>query len=180
MNYEFSLLHNEQNYLAANRLHFWATVRSKKGLRAVAFIWVIYFILGLGAMLINHDKFDGLQLIKIAGIALALGAVVLVACYAIGYFTLGYRTRKLFAQQKLFHIRQDFTVTEEALLVSSELFNTTLPYGHAHKWAENASTFLVFHSDLTFQYFPKDEVPLDAISMLRTKLIAANCTGRSF
>jgi hypothetical protein len=180
MNYEFSILHNEQNYLAANRLHFWASVRSKKSLRTLAFIWIIYLALGLGIGFLEYGKLDGLQLIMILGISLTAGAAVLVPCYAIGYFSLGYRTRKLFAQQKLLHVKQDFKVTEEALLVSSELFNTTLPYGHAHKWAENSATFLVFHSDLTFQYFPKNEVPLDAIEMLRTKLIAANCPGRSF
>jgi hypothetical protein len=66
------------------------------------------------------------------------------------------------------------------LIVSSELFTTRLPYSHAHKWMENDKIFLLFHSDITFQFFPKDEVPAEAIDAIKAKLVAAGCPGRSF
>jgi hypothetical protein len=180
MTYKFSLSHNEQNYLVANRLHFWATLRSKKTLRAIAIVAGLYFLLGIGATYLDNGQFTAIWVFSLFGIAIGASIAVLIVCYAIGYAFLPRRTRKLFEQQKLYHCDQNFEVTDDALLVSSTLFNTTLPYGHAYKWAENSKMFLLYHSEMTFQFFPKGEVPVEAIQAIKTKLVALDCPGQEF
>lgn len=178
MSYKFSVCYDEQNYLAANRLHFWSTAKSFKFLRALAWLVGVYFILGLSVMLINAVPLSAKEILRITAIALAAGAAVLLFGYTLWYFMLPRRTRKLLAQQKLLHEVMQFDVNDEMVEIVSQLLTTKLPYDRVHKWAENSDVFLIYLSDQSFLYVPSEAAHTGAVNMIRANLIAAGISGK--
>jgi hypothetical protein len=180
VSHKFTLTQTAHSYLAANKLYYRSSLMSLKTVKMVLIISLFYLILGLGITYLNNQGLTPFWILKSLGVAVGVSIAVVFVCYFIGYLFLPYRTQKLFEQQKLHHLEQNFDVTDDALIVSSELFNARLPYSHAYKWAEDKGTFLLFHSDITFQFFPKDEVPANAIATIKANLMASNCPGREF
>jgi YcxB-like protein len=179
VSFKFSVRYDEQNYLEANRLHFWSNVRSLKGLRSLAWLFGIYFVLGLIVIILDEVAINGGEILRISVIALAGGVAVLLFCYAFGYVMLPRRTRKLLAQQKLLHEDLHYDVTDEILNVTSPLSTTKLPYDRAHKWAEDSRVFLIYLSDNSFLYIPLESTKVSAINMIRASLVAAGISGRT-
>jgi hypothetical protein len=178
MTYKFSYQLTEPDYIAANRLNFWEWVKSRKALRFIAIIGLIYA--GLGAVFAFSDGmiFSLMNVTKIMGFALSASVVVLSICLVIGYAFLPHRTRKLIAQQKAHHLPLDYQISPDALAWKNELTETRLPYKMAHKWAENDRIFLVFHSDITFNVIAKGVAGKQAIDDLRDGLRNAGIKGR--
>lgn len=180
MRYTFTFRQNEHNYLVANRLRYWGTLKTRKTLYVIATVAGFYLLIGGVVTFANNTEFSLLSILSLVGIAMSASLAILILCYAVSYALLPSRTRKLLAQQKLLHLDQHFEITENSLNVSSDLFNTTVPYTVVYKWAENSKTFLLYHTDMTFQFFPKDEVPAQAIEMIKAQLIAVGCPGKEF
>jgi YcxB-like protein len=179
VNYKFSVRYDEQNYLAANRLHFWSNLRSLKSLRTVAWLFGLYFVLGLVMSILDEVKIDGWAILRLTIISLTASAAVLLFCYAFCYLNLARQTRKLLTQQKFMQEDLQYDASDALLSVTSVLSNTKLPYDMAHKWAENSRVFLIYLSDQSFLYVPKEQMHADAIDMIRKNLVAANISGKT-
>ncbi len=177
MSEKFSFTLTQQQYLNANKLYFWSSLRSAKSARSLGWLTGLYFIVGMIVMYFEQQLLDAAEIFRIAAIAFAGAFVVLFVCYLVAYLMLPRRTRKLFAQQRLLHLPQNFEITDNAILLESELYNTKVPYDLVFKWAENSAVMAVYHSDQTFQIFPKDIVPASAIDAIRANLIVAGRPG---
>jgi YcxB-like protein len=179
MTHKFSYQLIEPDYIAANRLNFWVWVKSKKALRFIAIVGVIYAGLGAAFAFSDGMSLSAANIVKIVGIALLASIGVLTICSALGYAYLPRRTRKLMVQQKAHHLPIDYQIDADALAWKSELTDTRLPYNIAHKWAENGDIFLVYHSDMTFNVIAKGAAGKQAIDDLRDGLKKAGIKGSS-
>ena len=178
MNHQFAFTMTEATYLQANRLHFWFSARNGKFLWVFGWIISVYFALDVATNYIDEVPLREMDWLNYGGMVVFCILAILF-CYGLGYWLLPRQTRKLFAQQKLLHSVQNVMVTEEAIIISSDLTTTKLPYAMAHKWLENSEMFLVYLTDRSFHFFPVRVVDSDAIDAIRANLIAAGCPGRA-
>lgn len=174
---EFAYALTENDHLEANRLHFWANLRSLKALRSVSIIAGIYFLLAIGTNIFLGNI--GLHDMLISAlIALAATFAVLLICYGLGYLLLPRRSRKLFNQQKLLRLETSYQIADDAICYTNELIDAKLPLMIAHKWAENGQTFVVYLTDQSFVIFPKRSVPVETIEAMKAKLISLGISGK--
>jgi hypothetical protein len=179
MTHKFSYQLIEPDYIAANRLNFWVWVKSKKALRFIAIVGVIYAGLGAAFAFSDGMPLSAANIGKIAGIALLASIGVLTICSALGYAYLPRRTRKLMVQQKAHHLPMEYLIDTDALAWKNEITDTRLPYQFVHKWAENDRIFLVYHSDMAFNVIAKDVAGKQAIDDMRDGLKKEGIKGSS-
>ncbi len=179
MNHHFSYQLIEPDYIAANRLNFWEWVKSRKALRLIVIVGLIYAGIGCGLAFSDGIRISPANIAKISAIALFASISILTIFMALGYAYIPRRTRKLMAQQKAHHLRIDYQINDDTLAWKNELSDTRLPYNLVYKWAENEHIFLVYHSDMTFNVIAKDAAGTQAIDDLRDGLKKAGIKGRS-
>jgi YcxB-like protein len=179
VNYKFSFELTDELYLQASRLNFWYAIKSAKAFKIWAIGISVYALMALAVLYFFDGDYGFSDVLEISIIA-ALAWLAITFCFAaISYFLLPRQSRKLLAQQKILQGIHCYEVSEDQIIFSNYQGNSRLAYDMAHKWAENSTVFLVYHSDRTFQILAKNAIPPAAIDLVRTKLIAAGRPGQT-
>jgi hypothetical protein len=170
------ITYTAEDYVAASRLHARASYLSKRALRPLLILWLIYSAL---ALVIIHDWSVRTIALSVGGAALvtigvALGIVILNA------FILPRRSRRLFAQQRALHA--EFTIAWDADSFSLEATTGSGRHGWGDfiRAAENREIILLFQSDMLFNMLPKRALSDAQIADIRAALIAHSVKLRRF
>ena len=91
--------------------------------------------------------------------------------YLIGYFFvfIPLQARRIFKQQKAFHIPFTIFFNDNGIDSKSDLGDVNIPWSHIIRWKENDKLFLLYHSDVIFQFIPKRLIAEeDTVNKLRS------------
>ncbi len=102
---------------------------------------------------------------------------IFIGCiaYMIGYFFMyiPFQARRIFKQQKAFHTPFTVLFNDDGIDSKSDLGDVNIPWSHIIRWKENDKLFLLYHSDVIFQFIPKRLILEDDIVNELRKLFNA-------
>ncbi|PTS90817.1 hypothetical protein DBR17_00675 [Sphingomonas sp. HMWF008] len=162
---------NEEDYVAAQRLHFVGQVQAPKFRNRMGILTI-----GTAAvMTIAIALIDGNWLLAlVTGIVGALaGAMALGVCVGGNFLLLPRRSRRLFRQQRSIHRETAFAWDADGSRWTSDRGDTRTDWCDHHRWREGQSTILLYLNDNFMQFLPKRAFADSQIEDLRTTLTVA-------
>ena len=178
----------EKDVLDAQYAHFRASVTSPGAYWGYAIVGVFVFGLGLGSFFWtlwsaseNNADFTA-QLYKALGgesfrnlilILVLIWVGFLGAVTALSLLVLPRRVKRIYAQQKSLQLNYEVAWDDAAMDVTTSQGTLHYPWTDFVRWNENATTLLVYQSDMMFNFIPKHTLNGDNLDDFRAKLSAA-------
>lgn len=181
MNRSVDITLTEQDYVASQRLHFRAQLRSPALQRRIVLLLMIFVPLA-GAVLHEIGLWDEAPLLMVAlailGPAIGIGASILMQLL----LEPG-RARRVFRQQKSLHGPITFSWSEAGLHTRSESGQSEFPWDHYWGWQQDAAIMLLYHSERIYQFIPKrvlsPEQAADLVAVMERQRSGAGAVAAS-
>lgn len=144
----------EDDYVAAQRLHFWSTTLSAKSLRRLFLIWAATVALLAIAFQFTSDRTAN-RPDSFAVMAVVLAVLLVAANIAPQLLIAGRRVRHVFRQQKSLQREIEFTWSQEGLTARDAQSRSHTPWRDYVRWRQGEAVFLFYHSDQLYQFIPR-------------------------
>ena len=147
---EISVAPTPDDYLAANRDWFLASIQKGRFWKTLAGLFSFGFLLGGLIALPNH-----ILEVVVSGALFGLVALSIPLLFTTAsWLTLPRRTRRLFDQQKSFAQPWHYRWSEDALEMDNVHVRVRMPWTDFYRWTDGRSALLFFPSELTFYFIP--------------------------
>ena len=169
-----SFVPNEADLIAANRLHFWSSLRWKRTVLS-------YFLGGLLFAFIStlFAQGDSAWMIMVgAALGFVFWSFLLACILTMNYILTPSRSRRAFRQMKTLKSQTEITWTPERIQLQSAQGSSDFDWRDFERIVQGRDVILLFQSDYLFNFIPKRAVSDEqATDLLETA--AARRTGMS-
>ncbi len=164
MSDQFTVQLTLADYVAANRAHFWTTIKRRAGIRVLLLgFWSLF-----GAVVFQPDyEFSWSSLLLGALIGAFAYLLFVATCLGAAYLLIPRSTRRQFNSNRRMRMATDYTVEDTLLRYASPLEQGQIPFDYLYKWSESDQAILLYPAERIFIILPKRCIDADIINRIR-------------
>jgi hypothetical protein len=164
---ELTFAWTEEEYVAAAKDFYLASLRTPRVRRRFVAITAIAAVIGASTAFLDHAP--GRMPLLLLGFA-AGGALYLSLIYGLCYLTVPRRTRQLFRQQKTAGRSVRVAWTKDGVSIEASNGSSRVKWTELYQWAEGKNAFLLYHNDQLYNFVPRRLLPDQLAADLRGSL----------
>ena len=149
-----SFVPSESDLIAANRLHFWSSMRWKPTVRSYVLGGLLFAV--IGTLFVLEE--NGWVIVVGAALGFLFWSLLLVAILALNYILIPRRSRHAFRQMKTLQSKTDINWSPERIQLRSAQGSSDFDWRDFVRIAHGRDVILLFQSDYLFNFIPKRAV----------------------
>jgi hypothetical protein len=149
-----SFVPNEADLIAANRLHFWSSLKWKQTVRSYLLGGLLFSL--IGALLVQRDS--AWVILVGAASGFMFWSLLLASILTLNYILIPRRSRHAFRQMKTLQSETDINWSPERIQLKSAQGSSDFDWQDFVRIAHGRDVILLFQSDYMFNFIPKRAV----------------------